>query len=59
MGDPPVEEGAVHVTWDRAFRLDVALTPVGAPGTAAGTKEFDSGEDALAPYILVAVSVTT
>jgi len=39
IADPPVEVGAVHETEAWAFPR-VAVTPVGAPGTAAGTTAF-------------------
>ncbi|MEI7860130.1 MAG: hypothetical protein WCI26_09920 [Acidimicrobiales bacterium] len=36
MADPPSEVGAVHDTTDDASAFEVAVTPVGAPGTVAG-----------------------
>ena len=57
IGDPPVETGAVHDTRDRLSELEVAVTPVGAPGVAAGTIELDTDDAGPVPRALVAVTV--
>jgi len=53
---PPLETGAVQLTVAAAFPA-VAVTPVGAPGTVAGTTRFDGADAALVPAALVAVTV--
>ena len=56
MVAPPLEAGAVHETTDWELALDVAVTPVGAPGTAAGVAEFDTADAAPLPDPLVATT---
>jgi hypothetical protein len=57
MVAPPEEAGAVQETTDWALAKEVAVTPVGAPGTVAGVAEFDGAEATLVPAALVAVTV--
>jgi hypothetical protein len=57
MGAPPLEPGAVHDTVDWLLALDVAVTPVGAPGTTDGVAVADGDEAALVPAELVALTV--
>jgi hypothetical protein len=56
IGLPPSEDGAVQLTvaWPSPA---IALTPVGAPGTAAGVTKFDGPEAGLSPTPLVATTV--
>jgi hypothetical protein len=56
MALPPSEDGAVQLTaaWPSPA---IALTPVGAPGTAAGVTEFDGPEAGLSPIAFVATTV--
>jgi hypothetical protein len=57
MARPPFELDAVHDTTDWVLALEVAVTPVGADGTAAGTMALDASEAAPVPEELVAVTV--
>ena len=63
MAAPPSEAGAVHDTTEEASALEVAVTPVGAPGTVteatgnAGVAGAEGAEAALVPAALVAVTV--
>ena len=52
-----MEAGAVHDTTDWVLAKDVAVTPVGAPGTVAGVAVADGDEAAPVPEPLVAVTV--
>lgn len=54
---PPVELGAVQVTTDCVLPLDVAVTPVGAPGVVAGTMPVEGDDAVPVPEPLVAVTV--
>jgi hypothetical protein len=56
MAEPPLETGGVKLTLADAFPA-AAETPVGVPGTAAGTTAFDAVEAAPVPALLVAVTV--
>ena len=58
MVEPPLETGAVQVTTDWALALEVADTPVGAPGGAIGVKAGELAEGRPVPDGLVAVTVT-
>ena len=55
--EPPLDAGAVQDTTDWASAFDVAATPVGAPGVAAGTAAADGVEGVLVPAVLVAATV--
>ena len=57
MGDPPLELGAVQVTFAEVAEATTALTLVGAPGAAAGVIELEGGEAGEVPIALVAVKV--
>jgi hypothetical protein len=57
MVAPPLEAGAVHDTTDWALAKEVAVTPVGAPGAAAGVAVADGAEAGPVPEPLVAVTV--
>ena len=57
MAEPPLEIGAVQETVDTVSWFDVAVTPVGAPGTAAGLADAEGNEGADVPAPLVAVTV--
>ena len=46
MTAPPLDTGAVQDTTDWVLALDVAVTPVGAPGVVAGVAGAE-GADAL------------
>jgi hypothetical protein len=52
-----LDTGAAHETTDWALALDVAVTPVGAPGAVAGVAGADAEEAMLVPAELVAVTV--
>ena len=63
MAAPPSEDGTVQATNDEASAFEVAMTPVGAPGTVtratgaegvAGAEGVDAGP---VPAVLVAVTV--
>jgi hypothetical protein len=54
---PPVEDGAVQDTTDRPLALDLADTPVDAPGTVEGTAALDAAEALLVPIGFVAVTL--
>ena len=56
IADPPLEFGAAHdtVAWPSP---DVAVTPVGAPGTATGIVDAEGVEARLLPTALVATTV--
>jgi hypothetical protein len=54
---PPVVVGAFHDTTETPFAPEVAVTPVGAPGAAAGTAGADAVEAVPVPDALVAVTV--
>ena len=56
MVAPPLF-GAVQVTTDWALANDVAVTPVGAPGTVAGVADAEAADAELVPTTLVAVTV--
>jgi hypothetical protein len=53
---PPFDAGAVQETVADPAPA-VAVTPVGAPGTAAGVTAFDAADAALFPTPFVAVTV--
>ena len=53
---PPLETGAVHDTVTCALP-DTPATPVGGPGTVAGTTEADALEAAPVPVVFVAFTV--
>ena len=57
MADPPLEDGAVHVTTEEALAPEVALTAVGMPGTVVGVAGAEGVEATLLPAALVAVTV--
>ena len=57
MVAPPLDAGAVQDTTDWVLRLEDAVTPVGAPGTAAGIAGADAAEAGPVPAELVAVTV--
>ena len=57
MGAPPFDTGAVQDTFDRALANEVAVTPVGAPGTVEGVAGADGADDGPVPRPLVAVTV--
>jgi len=54
MAAPPLETGAVQVTTDLALTFEVAVTAVGAPGTAAGIAGADAADEGPVPAELVA-----
>ena len=54
---PPVELGAVQETTEEPLALEVAVTPVGAPGTVAGVAEVEAVDAELVPAAFVAVTV--
>src|SRR4051794_26632206 len=56
MGEPPLLAGAAKVTVACALPA-LALTPVGAPGTAAGVTAFEGLDAAPVPAALVAFTV--
>jgi hypothetical protein len=56
IGDPPVDNGALHVT-EACVLLDVAKTLVGVPGTVAGVTELDVLDDAPVPIVLIVVTM--
>jgi hypothetical protein len=56
IADPPLLAGAVNVMVACPFPA-TAVTPVGAPGTVAGTTEFDALDAVLVPTAFVAVTV--
>jgi hypothetical protein len=56
IGLPPVDAGADQLTVALAL-CPVALTPVGAPGTAAGVTAFDGDDAGLVPAAFAAVTV--
>ena len=53
---PPLLAGVVNATEPEPFPR-VAVPIVGAPGTVAGTKLFDSADGALEPCAFCAVTV--
>jgi hypothetical protein len=53
---PPVAAGGVNMTVAWAFP-GVALTPVGAPGSAAGVTGLEAAEGRLFPAAFVAVTL--
>ena len=53
---PPFDEGALNEMVAEPLP-DVALTPVGAPGTVAGVTELLVPEEVLVPTAFVAVTV--
>jgi hypothetical protein len=53
---PPLFAGAAKAT-DAVVADSVTVTPVGAPGTVAGTKLFDAAEGALPPCVFRAVTL--
>ena len=57
IADPPVLPGAVQVTVDCVFSLELAVPMVGAPGTVEGIIEFDAAEDEPLPEAFVAKTV--
>ena len=57
MARPPFEDGAVQATTDLVLALELAVTPVGAPGVVAGTTAAEAVEAAPVPESLVAVTV--
>jgi hypothetical protein len=57
MVAPPLLAGAVHDTTDWVLALEVAVTPVGAPGAVAGVAAAEAADDVLVPAELVAVTV--
>ena len=60
MADPPLDDGAVHVTTEEASAPEVADTPVGAPGTvggASGVAGADATDAGPVPTALVALAV--
>jgi hypothetical protein len=56
MLDPPLADGAVHVTTEEALAFDVAATVVGGPG-APTTSAFELDDAGPAPAALAAVTV--
>ena len=52
-----MEDGAVQDTTDWPLRFEVAPTPVGAPGTAAGMAGAEAADAEPVPAELVAVTV--
>ena len=54
---PPLEAGAVHDTTEEALALEVAVTPVGAPGVVDGVAGADAADAGPVPMALVAVTV--
>jgi len=57
IDEPPVEEGAVQETVEEPLALEVAVTPVGAPGEVAGVTAAEAVEADPVPAALVAVTV--
>ncbi len=57
MAEPPVEAGAVQDTTDWVLALDVAVTPVGAPGVVAGMAAAEAADAGPAPTLVEAVTV--
>jgi hypothetical protein len=56
MGEPPVLVGAVQLTVT-LWLAPLPITPVGAPGTLAGTTAADATDGALAPTEFEAVTL--
>ena len=54
---PPLEAGAVKVTFIAVLEVAVAETAVGAPGTSIGVMELVATEAAELPLALVAITV--
>ena len=57
MAEPPLEDGAVHVTTEEALAPEVALTAVGMPGTVVGVTGSEAADASPVPAALVAVTV--
>ena len=57
MADPPLEAGVVHATTDWVLALEVAVTPVGAPGVVAGIAGEEGVDAGPVPTPLVAATV--
>ena len=49
-----MDPGAVQATTDLALAFEVAVTAVGAPGTAAGMADADAADEGPVPAELVA-----
>jgi len=56
IGDPPLDDGATHVTVAWALP-GAATTPVGDPGSVAGVTDADALEGELVPIAFFAVTV--
>ena len=56
MADPPLAAGAVHATTDWELALDVAVTPVEAPGVPT-LMDPEAAEAAPVPAELMAATV--
>ena len=56
MALPPLDSGAVQLTVADALPR-LAVTPVGASGTATGVTAFDAADAVPVPALLVAVTV--
>ena len=56
---PPSSTGANHVSVAMLFRNEVPDTPVGEPGTVAGTTAADGSDAADEPIALVATTENT
>ena len=56
IAEPPVDDGAVHITV-ACVLPDVAVALVGAPGTAAGVTTLDALDDAPVPTVLIVVTM--
>ena len=54
---PPVSAGVVHTITEEPFVFDVAVTPVGAPGTVAGMAAGDAVDAAELPAALMATTL--
>ena len=57
IAEPPLDVGAVHETTDWPLAFDVAVTPVGIPGTVDGIAPAEAMEELPVPEALVAVTV--
>jgi hypothetical protein len=57
IGEPPLLEGAVHVTLAEVKEATTALAPVGAIGELAATTGFDACDAGPVPTAFVAVTV--
>jgi len=57
MAEPPFEVGAVQLTTEEAFALEVADTLVGAPGAPAGITAEEAEDSVPDPARFLAITV--